>query len=226
MILSSILSFARAQVQTNSSGLTDANGIIYANEALQDFHRRLVEKAVDASQLQESSVLTSTGINSYPGNPSVLALKTIEVNYTDTSNNNYKVANQVDVANLTDGTSFSWLRGNASQGSPKFDDRGDKYEIFPTPTTTAMVRMFYFAQPSVYSATSDSVVYPENMDTTILGWRIAANYLYSLGSQRIPDGDKFMARYEDRVKQYISTLSRGSQQPIKATPIQATGFEF
>ena len=52
--LSNVLAFARAQAQTDVNGLTDANGIIFANEALQDFHRRLVGAGVDASQIQES----------------------------------------------------------------------------------------------------------------------------------------------------------------------------
>jgi len=51
MILNTVLSFARTQSLNDSNGLTDARGIIWANEALQDFHRRLVAKGVDASQL-------------------------------------------------------------------------------------------------------------------------------------------------------------------------------
>lgn len=233
MNLASILAFSRAQVQTDSNGLTDPNGIIYANEANADFHRRLVEKNVDASQVQEASILgiANQGTYPYPTKPaSILALKTIEVNYVDTNTNNYVTASQVDVSNLPQGISFSYLRGNQNQASPLFDDRGNSFEIFPTPTATTslpgLVNIFYYAQPSIYSATTDTVNYPESLDTTILGWRIAANYLYSLGESRIPDGDKFMQRYEDRVSQYIATLSRGSQQPIQASPLPLTGWEY
>jgi len=56
--LANTLSFARAQAQTDSNGLTDANGIEFANEALLDFHRRLIQAGVDASQLQESLIVT------------------------------------------------------------------------------------------------------------------------------------------------------------------------
>ncbi len=86
--------------------------------------------------------------------------------------------------------------------------------------------MFYYLKPTAYTATTDTVAYPENMDAAILGWRVAANYLYSLGTERIPDGDKFMLRYEDRVRQYISTLGRGTQQPLQANPIKLSGWEF
>lgn len=232
MTVASILAFARAQVQTDSNGLSDANGIIFANEALQDFHRRLVDKNVDASQLTEASItgVANVGVYSYPSNPSILSLKTMELNYADTIAANYKIASQVDVSNLPGNDSYSNLRANANPNFPQYDDRGNSFEIFPTPTSannlTGLIQLFYYAQPSVYSATSDAVQYPEILDPTILGWRIAANYLYSLGTQRIPDGDKFMARYEERVKQYISTLSRGGQNQIRSIPLQITGFEF
>lgn len=226
MNVASILAFSRAQVQTNSTGLTDANGIIYANEANADFHRRLVEHNVDASQLSEASIVTGLGVNSYPSNPSILALKAIEVNYVDQSNSNYKVAEQIDVSNLPAGVSFSYLRSNASTRNPLFDDRGNSFELFPTPTASITTRIFYYAQPSIYTATTDNVNYPENIDPTILGWRVSANYLYSLGTARIPDGDKFMVNYENRVKQYIGTLSRGVQTPQKTVPIQDSGWEY
>ncbi len=228
MTLATILNFARAQVQTDSNGLTDANGIIFANESLQDFHRRLVASGVDASQLQESytSITANTGTYLYPTN--MLFLKAIELNFTDTSASNYIMAEQVDISNIPGKTSFSWLRSNASQRTPLFDDHGDWFEIFPTPTISNSqgIRIFYFLQPTQYVATSDTVSYPESLDTTILGWRIAANYLYSLGTERIPDGDKFMARYEERVKQYIATLGRGVQTPNQTQGLQLTGWDL
>src|SRR3990167_157668 len=232
MILSSVLSFSRAQLQSNSTGLTDANGLIYANEALSDFHRRLVERNVDASQLTESSITgtVGTGVYSYPSNPSLLALKAIELNYTDTSNNNYTVAQQVDVSNLPGNLSFSYLRTNANPVTPLFDDRGDKFEIFPTPTSahnvTALMRFFYYAQPSIYASSVATVNYPENLDIAILGWRIAADYLYSLGGENMQKGDAFNLKYEERVKQYINTLSKGVQTPQKTVPIQIDGWQF
>lgn len=231
MLLSTVLAFSRAQAQTDSNGLTDANSIIYANEALEDFHRRLVNAGVDASQLQEAyrDGTVNTGTYLYPTD--MLFLKTISLNYTDTDPSNYLVARQVDASNLAGDTSVEWLRENASANSPQFDDRGDWYEIFPTPTSahniSQLIRIFYYLKPTQYSATSDTVAYPENLDQAILGWRIASSYLYSLGDpEKLIQADKFNAKYEERVKQYIATLSRGSQQPIQATPIQISGWEF
>lgn len=234
MTLATILNFARAQVQTDSNGLTDANGLIYANEALQDFHRRLTEKGVDASQVQEAyaSMTANTGTYLYPAD--MLFLKAIELNYTDTTAANYVVANQVDASNLPGNTSFSWLRANENPQFPAFDDRGDWFEIFPTPTLTNAqgIRIIYYLQPTLYAATSDTISYPESLDAAILGWRVAANYLYALGatvgSGKLIHltGDAFNAKYDERVKQYIATLGRGSQQPIQATVIQDTGWTY
>lgn len=228
MILSNVLSFSRAQAQTDSNGLSDANGIIFGNEALQDFHRRLVNSGVDASQLQEAYRDATVGVGTYLYPINMLFLKAIELNYNDTNAQNYKTASQVDVANLSGGMSFSWLRQNADPNAPKFDDRGDWYEIFPTPISSTsisqLIRIFYYLQPTPYATVADTVSYPENLDTTILGWRIAASYLYSLGD--INQGDAFNNKYEEKVKQYIATLARGSQQPIQATPLPLTGFEF
>jgi len=230
MTLATVLAFARAQVQTDSNGLTDANGIIFANEALQDFHRRLVSRGVDASQIQEAYTPATANVGTYLYPTDMLFLKAIELNYTDTNPSNYKQAQQVDISNLAGQSSFSWLRGNASKSLPQFDDHGDWFEIFPTPTSSdalsQLIRIYYFLKPTEYSATSDTVAYPENLDTTILGWRIAASYLYSLGTARIPDGDKFNAKYAERLENYISTLSKGVQTPLQATTLPITGFEF
>lgn len=214
-ILSDILTFSRAQAQTDSNGLTNANGIIFANSRLVDFHRQLVDKGVDASQLQETyTTLTApasgTGLTAlYPSD--CLALKTIEVNFTDTNAQNYYRAEQVDVSNLSNQTPFSFLRVNQSTQSPLFDDRGDWYEIFPAQACT--VRLFYYLKPTEYTATSDTISYPESQDYRILGWGICADYYYSLN--KFEEGSAFEAKYQAGVNKYLSTLGRGSSQPVQ-----------
>ena len=229
-VLSDVLTFSRVQAQTNADGLTNANGVIWANEALLDFRRRLLAAGVDASQLQEAyrDGTADTGTYLYPSD--MFWLKAIELNYADTTAQNYKTATQIDVSNIPGGKSFGWLRTNASASAPYFDDRGDWYEIFPTPTggdnTSQMIRIFYYLEPTEYTAVGDSISYPESLDSRILGWRIASSYLYSLGGDKIAQGDAFNAKYEERVRQLIATLARGSQQPIKAVPIQDTGWSY
>src|SRR3990167_6946534 len=135
-VLSSVISFARTQAQTDSNGLTNDNAVIFANEAILDFRRRLIAAGVDAGQINEyvQEGTVNTGIYAYPSNPSVMWLKTIELNYSNTQADGFVKANQLDVANIPGNKSVGWVRTNASSQNPYFDDRGDEYEIFPTPT--------------------------------------------------------------------------------------------
>lgn len=153
-----------------------------------------------------------------------LALKTIEVNFTDTSAQNYFRAEQVDVANLSGPNAFSSLRINQSTQNPLFDDRGDWYEIFPARGAT--VRLFYYLKPTEYTATGDTISYPESQDYRILGFGIAADYYNSLN--KFEEAQFFEKKYQDRVTQYISTLGRGSSQPIQAQVLDVgnNGWQF
>lgn len=224
--LSTVLAYSRAQSQTDSNGLTDTNGIIFANEAKVDFRRRLTTAGVDAAQLQEAYEDITGGQGTYLYPTDMAWLKAIELNYGDTEQQNYITAEQVDVSNLPNQTSFSWLRLNASQNRPYFNDMGDWFEIFPTPiaTNAAGMRIWYFLEPTEYTATSENISYPESLDYRILGWRVAGNYYYSLN--KFDEGDRFYQKYEERVTQLIQTLGQGTQQPIQATPIQDNGWNY
>lgn len=227
-VLSDVLSFARTQAQTDSNGLTNANGIVFANEAMLDFRRRLIAAGIDAAQTQEAYRDGTVNQGTYLYPTDMFWLKAIELNYSNTTSADYVTATQLDVSNIPANKSFGWLRANAGVTTPYFDDRGDQFEIFPTPTgahnVSQMIRIFYFLEPTEYTAVGDTIAYPESLDYRILGWRIASNYLYSL--EKINQGDAFNLKYEERVKQLIATLSRGSQQPIQAVPIQMSGWEF
>jgi len=226
--LSTALTFARTQAQTDSNGLSDASGIIFANEALLDIHRELIAHGIDASQIQEAYANASANVGTYLYPTDMFFLKAIELNYQNARAQDYITATQVDVSNLPQGQSFSWLRQNANRANPMFDDRGDWYEIFPTPQSSdnlsQTIRIFYYLRPTEYTSTSDTIAYPVALDYRILGWRIASNYLYSVG--KIDDGDKFNQKYMEKLKSVIGTLGKGSQQPLQATTIQLTGFEF
>jgi hypothetical protein len=226
--LSTVLAFARAQAQTDNNGLTDTKGIIFANEALLDFHREMITHGVDSSGLQEAYTSGTANQGTYLYPTDLFFLKAIEVNFTDTTEQNYIKAEQIDVSNLAGDNSFSWLRQNQTTQRPKFDDRGDWFEIFPTPTSSNnlvnMFRIFYFQEPTEYTSTSDVISYPVSLDYRILGWRIASSYLKSLGSWE--SAVQFDNEYTQRIQQLIKTLSRGVQTPMQATPIQLNGWEF
>lgn len=240
--LQDVLTFARTQTQTNANGISDTAGIVFANEALVDFHRRLVNTSIDASQVQEAyrdaSIPTGTNPSTFLYPSDMLFLKTIEVNFTDTTPSNYLKADQVDHSNLQGMTSFSWLRANASRNNPQFADNGDWYEIFPTFTSgdniSQAIRLIYYQKPTEFTSTSDTISYPSSLDYRILGWRIAADYLYSIGATTGSGrnvhllGDSFNNKYDERVKQLIATLGRGAQQPIQAQVLNvgSNGWSF
>lgn len=197
-----------------------------------DFHRKLVNGGIDASQTQEAyrdaSVPSSGNGSTFLYPTDAMFLKTIEVNYTDTEAQNYIRAEQVDVANLSGQNSFSWLRQNCNTQTPKFDDRGDWFEVFPAFVSgnnlSQALRIIYFQKPTEYTAVGDTVSYPSSLDYRILGWRICSDYYYSLN--KFEEGDAFNLRYEERVQQLISTLGQGAQQPLQATTIPLTGWNF
>ena len=164
------------------------------------------------------------GTYTYPSD--MFWLKAIELNYTSAVGQDYITATQVDVSNLPNMTSFGYLRENANANQPHFDDRGDWYEIFPTPDTANSqgIRLFYFLEPTLYTATSDTVAYPESLDDRILAFRMAADYYRMLN--KFDEALAFDTQYETRVKDIIATLSRGSQQPITSQEITWNGFEF
>ena len=224
--ISTVLQFSRRQTQSDSNSLTDALGIEFANEALLDYRRRLFSAGVDAAQLQEAYRDITADVGTYLYPTDMAWLKAIELNYADSTAQNYKTAQQVDVSNLPEGQSFGWLRENSQTDAPMWNDMGDWFEIFPTPddTNAQGIRIFYFREPTEYTATTDDIAYPESLDHRILGWRLASNYYYSLN--KFDEGDRFNLRYEERVKQLIATLSRGSQQPIKVQGLQMTGWNF
>lgn len=226
--IATVLSFSRAQTQSDSNGLTDTNGIIFANEALLDYRRKLIAKGVDASQVQETARDATVGTGTYLYPTDMFWLKTIELNYGGTTAADYVVAKQLDVANIPEGRSFGWMRANASTNRPWFDDRGDWFEVFPTFTgahnVTSAIKIFYYLEPTEYTATTDTIAYPESLDYRILGWRTAANYERSL--KNFDAAAAFDVIYETKVDEIIATLARGSQQPLQATGLGLTGFEF
>src|SRR3990167_730614 len=103
--LATILAFSRAQSQTDSNGLTDAKGIIFANEALLDLHNHLISHGIDASQVQESYTDGTANQGTYLYPTDMWFLKAIEVNFTDTTASNYITASQLDASNIPAGQS-------------------------------------------------------------------------------------------------------------------------
>lgn len=231
--LNTVLNYVRQKAETDSAGISDANGINFWNEAMLDFRTELIKKGIDAAQVQESYVpsvsVPASGNGSTFAYPSdMYFLKTIEVNATDSSVLNYTQAQQVDVANTPSEVSFSYLRENQPATTPLFDDRGDTYEIFPSAlhwTNLAnAIRIFYYLQPTLYTSTGDTLNYPDSLDWYTIALKTVAVYFESL--QKFNEAEYWNNKYSARLTKFTSTLAQGSKQPITPIPLQLTGFEY
>lgn len=231
--VSQLLAYCEQKTQAGTGNLNGSNGISFLNEALIDFRGEMIKRGVDASQTQESYV-ASVGVPAlgngstfaYPSD--MFALKTIEVNMTDTGAQNYRLATQLDVSNIPGEVSFSWLRLNQSITDPLFDDRGDTFEIFPAfnvaMNTTNAIRIFYYLNPTPYTATSDNLAYPDSLDWYILATRVCSLYYESLN--KFQEADYWRNLYIKKMGDLNTTLARGSQQPIQPTALPITGWQF
>lgn len=218
-----LLTYVETKTQAPVGGINNSTvGIPMLNEAMLDLRSELIRKNINASQTQEAYIASVTP-PTYP-NPSTFAypsnmyiLKTIEVNMTDTTQENYVVAQQVAVANLPKNTSFDWIRVNQDPTQPCFEDRGDTFEVFPTFTSSMNlvnpIKIIYFLQPSPYVTTSDTLQYPDLLDVYILAERVAAIYYQSLN--KFNESEYWMGKSNARLAKLGGSLEQGSQQPLQ-----------
>ncbi len=222
----SAIQYAQSLAQTDSNGIGSVLGLSFYNDALQTMTRDLVNRDIDAAQTQESYTnLTTNSPNTYLWPSNMFALKTIEVNFQDGIQQNYLQATPVDVANIQ-GRSFDWLRVNQSIAAPLFDNRGDSFEIFPTPliANTNGIKIFYFLTPTEALDVGTAINYPQTLDYRALSAKMASMYYKS------QNDDKMAAIYEqdyqDRIKKIINILAPSSQQPISPEPLRLSGWNF
>lgn len=231
---STLLAYAETKAQAAAGTLNNTSvGIPFLNEALLDYRTVLINRGIDAAQTQESYVPSvtapATGNGStfaYP--PDMFFLKTITVNMVDTNPQNYIQAQELDVSNTPNQSSFEWMRENQPNTLPLFDDRGDTYEIFPSfnhaTNFTNAIRIFYFLTPTPYVNTSDVLTYPDTLDYYILALKVVSLYYQSLN--KFTEADYWENKYHERLERLVTSIGRGSQQPINAIPLQITGWQF
>jgi hypothetical protein len=224
------ITYARQKAQTDSNSLTDTLGLAWANNGLLDITRDLITRGIDAAQVQESYTTISAS-DSQPGRfawPSDMwALKTVEVDFTNAGGQNYLQAKKLDVANLQGSTSWDFVRVNQASGDPQFTNHGDTGEVFPTPIagSPALVRIYYYLRPTEYTATSDTINYPQSLDYRALGDKILEAYFQSLEKFDVAEywGKTI---YGQKINDAFNVLGPQSKQPIQPERLQITGFEF
>lgn len=220
------IQYAQQLAQTDSNNIGSVLGLALYNDALQTMTRDLVNRDIDAAQTQESyRDLSTSNPNTYLWPSNMFALKTIEVNYQDQSQQNYLQAMPMDVANIQN-RSFDWLRVNQPQNQPLFDNRGDQFEIFPTPIVgnSNGIKIFYFLTPTEAPDVGTAILYPQTLDYRALSAKMASMYYKTQN-----DTDMALVYeqdYQDRIKKIINILAPSSQQPITPQPLQITGWGF
>lgn len=220
------IQYAQQLSQTDSNGIGSVLGLNLYNDALQTMTRDLVNRDIDAAQTQESfTSLTTNSPNTYAWPSNMFALKTIEVNYQDQTQQNYLQARPVDVANIQN-RSFDWLRANQPQNDPLFDNRGDTFEIFPTPIVgnTNGIKIFYFLLPTEALDVGTAIQYPQTIDYRALSALIAARYYKTQND--INMAQVFEQEYTTRLGKIINILAPASQQPIQPQRLAITGWGF
>lgn len=222
-VLSAVV-FAQQQSQTDVNGITSVLGLAWANDGLNDFHRELNVRRINASGLnfQTASVISAgASVLSWPANN--YALKTIEVNFSDATQQNYIQAQNVEISNIQD-KSFDWMRVNQPINSPIFANYGATWELFPTPKQNALVKFVNFTTPTEYPDVGTAIGYPLTLDYRILSCWVSKSYKTMLGDY--PSAEAYGLEYTKRVNKLIEILAPASQQPIQAEPLQITGWEF
>lgn len=222
----SAIQYTQQICQTDANGIGSVFGLALWNDALQTMTRDMINRGIDASQTQEAYTdLSTSSPNTYAWPSNMYSLKTIEVNWSDNQAQNYLQAQAIDVANIQQ-VSFSWLRANQPQSQPLFDNRGDTFEIFPTPLVgnSQGIRIFYFLTPTEATDVGQAITYPQTLDYRALSMKMASLYYVS-------QNDTVMAQthadeYQRRIEKIIKNLAPGTQQPIQPTPLQNPGWQY
>lgn len=222
----SAIQYAQQLAQTDSNGIDSVLGLSFANDALQTWTRDMLNKNIDAAQTQEAyRDLSTNSPNTYLWPSDMFALKTIEVNWQDQTQQNYQAAQVIDVANIQE-KSFSWLRANQTQQQPLFDNRGDQFEIFPTPQTgnAQGIRIFYYLTPTEFTDVGQAILYPQLLDYRTLSCKMASMYYKTQSDAEM--AATYEQEYQDRIKKINNIVAPGTQQPIQPTPLRISGWQY
>lgn len=229
----SAITYARQLSQTDSNGISDTTGLAFANDALQNMTRALVERNINASKIVELTIplVAGTGKYNFPdgtlytNSAAMFSLKTIEVNFSDSTQQNYLQPEEVEISNAQ-GQPFDWLRVNQSTRHPLIANYGGSFEIFPTPVASnaSGIKIVYFQVPTEYPDVGSPILYPATLDYRMLGARISS--LYALTLSDFSSAQAFEGEYQKRLKDIINILAPVSQTPITAEILHISGWQF
>ena len=222
----SAITFTQQLCQTDSNNIGSVLGLSLYNDSRMEWTRDMLNRNMDAAQTQEAyRDLNTASPNTYTWPDDMFALKTIEVNFQDQDEQNYLQAVPVDVANIQ-ARSFSWLRANQMITQPLFDNRGNTFEIFPTPqiSNSQGIRIFYFKTPVDAVDVGEAIPYPQLLDPRTLSYKMAATYFRTQNDTVM--ATEYEKEYQQRMNKIIKVVEPGTQQPITPKPLAETGWNL
>lgn len=231
--VSDAIAFARTAAHTDSQGITDADGLTMATDALFELQLLACRKREDLFLQESSRDITSVEIigGASPGKflfpTDMLFWKQIEINLVDpTQQSLFILITPNDVSNPNANSSFDWLRINQPSSTPLIDSHGDWFEVFPTPIAalTGAIKMLYFLIPTAYAATTDYVSYPYSIDIRAIAYKIGA--FYARLNKDFDLMKELDGKSEQRLDYVLSVLS-GSQSQVPRRPqgLPYSGYE-
>lgn len=220
------ITYTQQLAQTDSGNIGSVLGLALYNDARTEMHRDMLAMNLDAAGTQEAyRDLSANSPATFLWPDDMYSLKTIEVNFQNNQQQDYIQAKPVEVANIQ-GRSFDWLRANQPQEQPLFDNRGDWFEIFPTPQTSNAqgVRIFYVLTPTDAPDVGTAITYPYTLDFRALSCKMAALYYKQQNDMNM--AAVYEQEYQERIKKIINILAPGTQQPLTPAPLAMNGWNF
>lgn len=237
-----IIPFVRNLVGGLSSAeITDEQIIKFLNEAWNEFQIKLSMEREDFFVMGKKINSLIAGENAYTFPKDMLILKRMEINYEDpTREDLYRKATEVDVSNLGTNMSWEWLVKNQPITQPLYDHRGDYFEIAPMPQKNVIngIKIYYLAKRKIldanneekdeFTSVSDQIPYPLNLYPEAICYKIASDYLRSIGSTsyQIMEANNLLTLYQEKVKTIINGIQPREQMVYNTQGLNLTGYEF
>lgn len=219
-LLSQSIAYARTLVRdTNVDSLTDAVGIEFANDFVAEAQREFVKKR-KALRIVNAviNVVSGTGLLTLPDD--CLLIRTAAADLT--GRGFFPTVNPYPANNIPTGWSLQSFRAEQPVNTPLMDVRGLTVELFPTPTasvTGGFVYQYHQMFP-VFTAGTDTLLYPFSQDFYALAYGIASKYLEPLNNTLAAT---YLSKSYKRISDVIDVVGTGTQMPTQARSVQQPG---
>ena len=219
---------------------SDANAIIDANDAFNEFQLDLMSERSDF--FTEKSTLNSIALNQsvvqFPTD--LLMIKHVDVNFYDpTDYTKFYPATEFESGNTPQGYQWDWFLNNQPKNLPLIDIRGGYFEVAPKADAvyTNAIKILYSAklQPTDlsgnpyadarFAATTDLLPYPLTMYPEILAYKMAVIFTQGTGQTNpvLNKANEFEVKYKEKLHKLINGVQTNFETLI-AKSVQGSGW--